>query len=45
MSENFKKVACVLVLALVVFLIVYSNKTACPGVAVYVKCKNFLGDY
>jgi hypothetical protein len=40
----FKKSVCVLVIGLIVFVVAYSNKTACPGVAVYVKCKNFLED-
>ena len=38
---NVLKVAGLLAVLGVAFLFYYSRKTACPNVAVYVKCKNF----
>lgn len=44
MKKILQNIVLVAVLSVVVFLIAYSHKTACPGVAIYYKCKNFLDD-
>lgn len=44
MKKILQNIVMALVISGVIFLIAYSHKTACPGVSIYYKCKNFLDD-